>query len=122
MANTGSDQRLVAALLRGATRAEAAAEAGVSARTLRRRMGSPQFVRLLDQERTRVMSATSSALIAAGTRAVRRLDQLIGHDDPRVALSAVRVALGQSLRYREHVELELRSRMLEAAGEEVGPP
>lgn len=71
--DTARDDRIIAALLAGATYAQTAAAAGCSERTVRRRLDDPRFVERLDAERRDIFDKHTSRLLAALPIAVSTL-------------------------------------------------
>lgn len=112
----GGDQLLIAALAHGATQAEAGAAAGVSERTVRRRLADPGFADLVRAERAALVARTSARLTALTSQAV---DALAGLLNPAVADGVrLRTALGvlDSCRtWRDATEVEQRLRAVEQA-------
>jgi hypothetical protein len=117
MAGTGkhyADEPLVMALAGGATAEAAAQKAGVSLRTVRRRLAAPAFRQRLQQVRADMVQRTAGALTAAATEAVRTLLELQKPPNPpAVRLAAARAVLDQGLKLREAAELEERLAELE---------
>jgi hypothetical protein len=113
------DDKLLLTLACGATVESAAREAGVSARTVYRRLEDPAFSRQLQALRADTVLRTCGALTAAGTEAVRTLIELM---KPTVAantrLGAARAVLESGVRLREITELEARIAALE---QRLGP-
>jgi hypothetical protein len=109
------DQVLVAALAGGATYDRAGAAAGISARTVRRRMADPGFRARVREASSELARAVAAHLTASSVTAVDRLSVLLDGPDPRVQLAAVRLVLDAALRHREAVELEERMSALEQA-------
>ncbi len=113
------DVALIAALLRGLSNAEASQEAGVSERTLYRRMQDPGFRRQLTNARSAVVAQTVNTLSAASDEAVKELQKLVTKaKSEHVRLGAARSVLEFSARLRESEELEQRLSELEEATEQ----
>lgn len=111
-----TDPALVAALAAGATYAEAAARAGVSERTARRRMDDPAFRAALDDARAEVVSRAVDRLSATATDAVDTLAALLDPGvPPPTRLGAARAVLELGSRLREEHDLAARLGALEEA-------
>ncbi len=109
------DQVVVAALAGGATYDQAGAAAGISGRTVRRRMRDDAFRARVHEASSELARAVAARLTASSLTAADRLTALLDAPDPRVQLAAVRLALDGSLRHREALELEERISALERA-------
>ena len=112
---TRGDELLLAALAAGAPVEQAAAAAGVSARTAYRRMADPVFARRLGQARDALVETALGELAESASEAVRTLRALLAAGDERVRLGAARATLEQLLRLRETVGLGQRVAALERA-------
>jgi hypothetical protein len=100
------DAALVAALAAGESQAVAAAQAGVSVRTLRRRLNDPSFVAQLDALGRHVRRRVADELAGGALEAVQTLRALLGRDyEPVVQLRAADALLTHSTRVAE-LELE----------------
>jgi hypothetical protein len=109
-----ADEALLLALACGATAESAAAKAGVSLRTVRRRLADPAFRRRLQQQRGDLVQRTSGALTAAGPEALRTLLELQTPAHPAaVRLGAARAVLELGLKVRQAADLEARLAALE---------
>jgi hypothetical protein len=109
-----ADPEILKALLIGATHEAAAAKAGVCARTVRRRLRDPAFVRKLRRLRTEQHQRQADQLDAINGQALRALAQLLqeNHSD-QIRLGALRTALGLSLKHREAADQSVRLTELE---------
>lgn len=119
-----TDALVIAGLLRGLSNSEAAGEAGISERTVYRRLQDPDFRRQLANASSAVVTQTVSALGAASEEAVRQLLQLVtGARSEHARLGAARSILEFSAQLRESEELEQRISALEGGAEpnEAGP-
>jgi hypothetical protein len=109
-----ADPIILTALVCGATAEQAGAKAGVSARTVRRRLRSPAFRRKLSRLRTELQMRTADQLSAAGTEAVRTLLRLMNPTaPPNTQLGAARSVVELGMKSREHVDLIVRVNELE---------
>lgn len=110
------DSLVIAALAGGATVAAAAQQAGVSERTVWRRLQDEPFRRALDEAQRQGVQTAVAGLGRASTRAVRTLVALMSTKQrPTVRLAAARAVLEMGTRLREQNELEARIEALEAA-------
>jgi hypothetical protein len=108
------DELLIAALASGATKESAARHAGVSLRTVHRRLDDPQFCRALQAFRTDIVQRTAGALTAAGLEFVKTLVRLAGTGaPPATQLGAARAGLEIGMRVREQTDLEVRLTAME---------
>ncbi len=85
----GDEASLVAAAVRGGTLSEIAAEAGVSISTVQRRLRDPDIEVAICEGRTQQQREAVGRLNADLNGAIMRLRELVQHEDPRVALSAI---------------------------------
>jgi len=119
---TKPDDKLLRALACGATVESAAREAGVSPRTVYRRLEDPEFCRRLQALRADIVVRTAAALTAASTEAVRTLVELMKPTSPaNIRLGASRAVIESSMRLREIAELEERLTALEQASQPGAP-
>ncbi len=111
MAHSGShkgDPALVVALAAGLTNKQAAKEAGVSERTVIRRLSDPAFKRRVEEARAETLAQTSARLTAVGIAAVRTLLRLLDADSEQVRLAAAKSILDMGVRLREASDHEAR--------------
>ncbi len=112
--NRRADEKLLAALACGATKENAARQAGVSLSTVKRRLDDPEFCRQLQALRADILHRAIAALTAASTEAVRTLLDLLKPSSPHAArLGAARSVLEIGMKARLLVELEERMTALE---------
>jgi hypothetical protein len=105
---------LLMALACGATVPQAAAKAGVSERTVYRRLARPAFREKLDKLRADMVQRTSAMLTAAAMEAVKTLVELQNPaQPPGVRLRAACAILELGMKLRSDNELEARIRALE---------
>ncbi len=95
------DDRVLQALAQGKTYGEAAKEAGVSRKTVQRRMASPIFRAELDDLRRSVVRQVESSLAQASISAVAALEAQLAHRDPWLAQKAATALLSFSAKARE---------------------
>lgn len=111
--NKKSDALLMA-LACGATVAGAAAKAGISERTVYRRLAGPEFRAKLNDVRADMVQRAAGMLTAVSLEAVKTLAELLHPSQPASArLRASKVILDMGLRLREVTDLEERLRLLE---------
>jgi hypothetical protein len=105
---------LLLALACGATAESAAQKAGVSLRTVRRRLADPEFCRRLQQLRGEIVQRTTGTLTAVTGEAVRALAELLKPDvAPHTRLGAARAVLEMAMKMREFAEFGERLGELE---------
>jgi hypothetical protein len=101
------------ALAEGCSIVEAARRAGVSERTIRRRLATPRYRSEVALLRAKVLDAALGQLIAATTAAVTVLVELLGARSETVRLAAASRILEHALELRELTEVEGRVQSLE---------
>ncbi len=108
------DAVLVEALACGASAANAAQRAGVSARTVFRRLEEPAFRQRIEKVKQETVERTSAMLTAMGIESCRGLHDLMDKSiPPHVRLGVFRAVLGLGCTLREHVDLGRRVSELE---------
>lgn len=113
MAGKRNDAVIIAALVSGATVDEAAKSAGISPRTVHRRLCSPEFKAALDDANFEVIRHAVSRLSGASLRAVDTLEDLLEADSENVRLQAVRTIFQLPINFRETIDHEDRLRQIE---------
>jgi hypothetical protein len=117
MATHGSkkvDDALILALACGTPVEAAALKAGVSERTVYRRMQDPQFRQRIKATRSDMVERAASILTAANMQAVKTLLSLQETSvSEAVRLGASKAVLEYSIRFREIADLEERLKALE---------
>ncbi len=108
-----TDTILVAALAAGSSYQEAGRQAGVTERTVGRRMAVPAFSARVAAAREERVAIMCGALTNLGPRAVARLAELLEADE-RLAMLAVRESLTQVFRARRQYQLEADLRAVRA--------
>jgi hypothetical protein len=117
-----ADSALIGALAAGGTAEYAARQAGVSERTVYRRLGEPDFRRRVDEARAEMIGRAVGTLALASQGAVATLVDLQKSGPPSVRLGAARAILELGTRLRETEEMERRLASLEAlVGQRSGP-
>ncbi len=116
--NDPTDELLIAGLAEGWTHAEAGKQAGVSAKTVQRRLKDPEFAGAVARRRRERVERLTAQLITASDAAVCVLRDALGSGDPKVSLRAATLILSHTGRFhggeeerevaRRQDELELR--------------
>jgi len=110
----GADDALLLALACGATKENAALKAGVSERTVYRRLKDPDFRQRLQALRSDMVQRAANVLTASAMEAVKTLLSLQeGTVTNSVRLGAARAILEQGARLRELADVEERLTALE---------
>ncbi len=108
------DESAILALACGASVETAAQKAGISKRTLQRRMADPEFRRQIQVARGDMVQRNSGTLTAAGTEAVKTLLDLVKPVNAgAVRLGAARTILEIGVKFREVADFEERLATLE---------
>jgi hypothetical protein len=109
-----AEDALLLALACGATVENAARQAGLSERTVYKRLAEPGFRGRLQQLRTDMIQRTAGALTAAATESVRTLLDLQKSPSPAsVRLGAARSVLEIGIKLREAADLDERLHEME---------
>lgn len=108
-----ADPLLIAALAGGQTIVAAAKSAGVSERTVRRRLQEPGFRQEVQATRTQMVSEATGFLARASSGAAATLVHLLKAESEQVRLGAARSILELGARLREGEEFERRLASLE---------
>ncbi|MEX1042217.1 MAG: hypothetical protein WDZ51_16415 [Pirellulaceae bacterium] len=120
--NRRQEDALALAIARGNTLEAAAREAGVSSRTVHRRMGDPEFRRLVEEARGKMFDEAAGMLAQACRGAVETLTELQKAESESIRCMAARVILEQATRYRELTDIASRLEALERLYDEKLPP
>jgi hypothetical protein len=103
----------VLALAAGATITAAAREAGVSERTIRRRLELPEYRMELSRMRSKLLDAAVGQLVEASTKAVATLVELLGARSENVRAIAAKAIIEYGLSLQEAIETQTRITTLE---------
>ncbi len=115
-----TDQVLLMALACGSSVENAAVKAGVGVNTVKRRLSSPVFAKMLRDKKAGIVQRTAAVLSAAANEAVKTLLELQAPAlPPGVRLNAARAVIELGSRLRDTVELQDRIAALEA---QLGEP
>jgi hypothetical protein len=110
----GADALIIGALASGATCEDAGRQAGVSERTVRRRLHGSEFRAEVERLQAQTIQGIAAELKSAASKATATLMELL---DPSVAdtvrLAAARVILDATTRYHDVGEIEERVRDIE---------
>lgn len=101
------------ALAGGASYADAARAAGITVRTVARRMDDDRYRRCVTAARSEMIERASGQLAEGTTKAVQTLSRLLEGESEQVRLGAARAILDLAGRYRELVEISERVARLE---------
>lgn len=108
------DGIVIAALLRGRTRTDAALEAGISPRTVYRMLQDDAFRGRLQQAQQEVLDGVIARMAFLAADAVETLGRLLEHEHAPAQLGAAKALLDHTLRWRDAEQLEVRLSALEA--------
>lgn len=104
------DHILVETLGSGRTQTEAASVAGVSPRTVSRRLEDPEFVRRVEQFRDSLLETGAARLCSMISLATATLEKLLTDDVPAATrLGAAKTILDSAFRVRDVASLEKHS-------------
>lgn len=110
------DALLLPLLAAGLSYADAAAQAGVSERTVKRRMADPSFKRAVATQQHHNARETSAQLQQLTRTALDALRDLLERETAAgVRLAASRTVLEQALRWQETAEIDQRLQQIEEA-------
>ena len=101
------------AIAKGLSTARAAAECGLSSRTVSRRLRNPKFLREVDRVRGLLVEKASARLSASMVAATECLRRLLKSNNENMQLGAARAILEFALRAREMCDLSRRLSALE---------
>jgi transposase len=109
------DDVLIEALAHGLSYRDAGERAGVTSRTVQRRMDTPEFRARVSSRLTEVTSATTGRLTHAAEQAIDTLvEELRNGERSADRVRAASQLLGFGIRFRREHELEARLREVEA--------
>lgn len=107
--------QIIPALARGETVATAAKLAGLSERTVYRRLQDPDFRRQVSNVRFNILDRATGQLLNMSDRAIETLVALLDATSESVRLGAARSILDHTIKFREISEFEIRLQMIENA-------
>ena len=109
-----ADDVVATALACGATAEVAAQRAGVSRRTVNRRLVNPEFRKRIQEMRADMVERTTAMFTAAGIESAKNLLELQKNSAPfAVRLGASRAVIELGAKLRENSDLEKRLQALE---------
>ena len=113
-------QAVIGALLATRTRQEAAERAGVAISTIYNYLRDPEFIRLYNDEKSKLLSDTTDHLQKSTTEAVNVLWEILRDPEAKQGdkISAAKIILENNLKYSEFTQLFNRVRELEGMTEE----
>lgn len=113
-------QVVILALLSTRTREEAAARASVSIATVYNYLRDPDFIRLYEAEKAKLLNDTTDHLQKSVTEAVNVLWDTLRDPDARQGdkIAAAKILLENNLKYSEFTQLYNRVRELEGQSED----
>jgi predicted transcriptional regulator len=100
MAKRDVDARIVVAVVQGLTRSEIAELAGISERTLRRRLKEPSLMAAVAESRAQVHAQVLGRLQQMASRALTEVEAVLTTGDPATRLRAARLVLEQCSSFR----------------------
>lgn len=107
------DEQLVIALARGATVAEAAAEGGVSERTVYRRLEESEFRVRVASRRDAAIGCVTGRLSEINLKAAETLEGLLDSVDEKIQLQAAKACIELGMKIRDSSEIADRLTELE---------
>lgn len=115
------DELVVEALATGLGYAAAGAVAGISERTVRRRMADSGFAARVSVRRGERVATVTGQLVHAGGEAIEVLRECLGSEADAVRLRAAQLILTLGTQLRHAHELEERLAAVEARSSSIGP-
>ena len=109
----GDEAALIAAAASGQSHAEIAAAAGVSISTAQRRLRDPEITAAVQEARTEQRLQMAGRLNQVMAAAIGTLGELVLHDDPRIALRAIGIVMGNAQQFAASAQSDERLRQLE---------
>ncbi len=110
----GDEAALIAAAASGQSHVEIAAAAGVSISTAQRRLRDPEITAAVQEARTEQRLQMAGRLNQVMAAAIQTLGELVLHDDPRIALRAIGIVMGNAQQFAATAQSDERLRQLEA--------
>jgi hypothetical protein len=101
------DEVIIAALAAGNSYSLTANLAGVSERTIARRMADPAFARVVADRRAEQVQTITGQLSSLGAEAVAAVASCLQDDEPKTRLAAGKLVLELVLKFRHQNDLEL---------------
>lgn len=110
----GDDGALIAAAVQGRALGEIAQSAGVSISTVQRRLRDREVAKAIREARVQARRETVGQALSLRTAAMARAGELLGSDDPGVALRAASLLLSNAARIETAYDFSERLSALEA--------
>ncbi len=107
------DDALALLLASGKSYSEAAAELGISVKTITRRMATSAFSTRVTNLRAEMMSKAAGRLAESATAAADTLHELVTTGSPSAKLAAARLILNAGIRLHDQVVVAMRLQQLE---------
>jgi hypothetical protein len=107
------DEKILGALAAGHPYSEAARVAGVSSKTVQRRMADPLFRAEVEEMKLQIVQSTAASLATLATKAVATLEPLLNDGEPWMRQKTALAVIDLSIRYRETLEFDERIALLE---------
>ncbi len=108
-----ADPALVVALAAGLTHQQAARQAGISERTVRRRLADPAFKQRIAETRAATVEQATAQLVAGRLQAVHTLLRLLEGESESTQFHAAKAILELGLKFYETQRIEERISALE---------
>lgn len=113
-AREATNEILIEALASGRSYTQAGELAGVTSRTVARRMADPAFARQVSERRAAWATRTAGELVSMGSEAIAVLRELlVDAERPADRLRAVHLVLSLGARLRHEVDLDVRLQEIE---------
>ena len=112
---SGADEIILEGLAAGLPHAEVAVLAGVSTKTIQRRLMSPDFAAEVRRRRGLRVEEVTGRLAQLAPAAISVIGECLAEDKPTVRLRAAEVALTWLTRLRREVDFEYRLSLLEGS-------
>ncbi len=103
-----NDELIIGGLSAGLTHADAADLAGVSTKTVQRRLADERFVAEVARRRGQQVERVTGQLSQLSVRAVDTLESALGDESPTIRLRAADLTLNWLVRLRREADLERR--------------
>lgn len=105
---SAQDEIIVSALTTGSSYSEAGELAGVSGRTVARRMEDTSFARLVAERRKEQVVAVAGRVSSLTTEAITAVEDCLSDESARTRLAAAKLLLEWSFKLRRDEDLDLR--------------
>lgn len=109
-----ADSAIVAGIVAGLKRAEISEQAGISERTLRRRLRDPHVIKEVAEARVQLHGEVTGRLQTLACRAIEQIESVLDNGNHRDRLAASKLILDQIVSHRAALD-EARVSALEIA-------